>query len=46
MDWGLQSIERTVEQYGGNMKITIEKGTFSLRILLYVDVSVKDPVDG
>ena len=43
---GLQSIERTVEQYGGNMKITIEKGTFSLRILLYVDVSVKDPVDG
>ena len=43
---GLQSIERTVEQYGGNMKITIEKGTFSLKILLCVDVSGKEPEDG
>jgi len=31
---GLQSIERTVEQHGGNMKIDVGNGTFSLKILL------------
>jgi len=31
---GLQSIERTVEQNGGNMKIDIDEGTFTLKILV------------
>lgn len=36
---GLQSIERTVEQYGGNMRINVESGTFSLKVLLPVATS-------
>lgn len=43
---GLQSIERTVGQYNGNMKIDIEKGIFTLKILLPVGVSESEPAVG
>lgn len=36
---GLQSIERTVEQHGGNMKIDVGEGVFSLKILLPAGMS-------
>lgn len=43
---GLQSIERTVGQYNGNMKIDIENDTFTLKILLPVGVSESEPAVG
>jgi len=43
---GLQSIERTVGQYNGNMKIDIENDTFTLKILLPVGISEPKSVVG
>lgn len=43
---GLQSIERTVGQYDGNMKIDVEKGAFSLKILLPVETTETGPAVG
>ncbi|NLW01707.1 MAG: GHKL domain-containing protein [Clostridiaceae bacterium] len=42
---GLQSIERTVEQNGGNVKIDMENGTFSIKILIPADIPGKDAED-
>lgn len=36
---GMQSIDRTVKQYDGNMKIVVNKGVFRLEIIMSVGVS-------
>lgn len=39
---GMQSIERTINQYGGNMKVVVDEGIFRLEIIMSVSVAGDD----